>query len=113
MNHSHNDVKQTVATSTIFWSQTRKEIPSSLLRSIVPMLVNGTKEKNTMVRVHSEQALITLLRLKAPESGIYQKCLDALDLGAVQSLEDCVVKIKKNLGKIDFKEEEFDDTLLF
>ena len=34
------------------------------VRQLVPMLVNGCKERNTLVRSNSEQALVTLLRLR-------------------------------------------------
>ena len=38
-------------------------LPADTLRMVVPMLVNGTKEKNTMIRVSSEFRLMALLRL--------------------------------------------------
>ncbi|XP_017487346.1 PREDICTED: eIF-2-alpha kinase activator GCN1-like [Rhagoletis zephyria] len=111
MNNSNNDVKQAVAVSTIFWANRRSEFPIILYRTIVPLLVNCCKEKNTAVRVHAEQALVAMLKLKDPESPVYQKCLKALDSGAAGSLADCVAKMKKAIAKCEIKEEEFDDTL--
>lgn len=104
-------MKQSVAVSTIFWSNRRDDFPVILIRSLVPLLVNGTKEKNTAVRVNSEQALIAMLKLKEADSSVYQKCLKTLDSGASGSLQDCVTKMKKAIAKSDIKEEEFDDTL--
>lgn len=105
-------MKQAVAVSTIFWSNRRDDFPIILIRSLVPLLVNGTKEKNTAVRVNSEQALIAMLKLKdVDSSSVYQKCLKTLDSGAAGSLQDCVAKMKKVIAKCEIKEEEFDDTL--
>ena len=42
-----------------------------LLRTVVPALVMGTKEKNTMVRAASEAALVTLLGLRSSQQ-LYQ-----------------------------------------
>ena len=113
MNHANNEVKEVVTSSTIFWSQNKQDIPEQVLQIMVPHLVNGTKEKNSAVRISSEQALIELLKLKQDkESAIYQKCLKVIGSGAMESLQDCVAKIKKNMGKIHYKEEEFDDTLI-
>ena len=112
LNNASNDVKQAVAVSSIFWSHKRTEFPVLILRSLVPLLVNGTKEKNSAVRVNSEQALVALLKLKENDSTVYQKCLKSLVSGAAESLQDCVGKMKKVIAKCDLKEEEFDDTLL-
>lgn len=112
MNNSSNDVKQAVAVSSIFWSHKRSEFPTLILRSIVPQLVNGTKEKNSAVRVNSEQALVALLKLKENDSPVYQKCFKTLDSGAAGALQDCVSKMKKAIAKCDLKEEDFDETIL-
>jgi hypothetical protein len=84
-----------------------------MFKTLVPLLVNGTKEKNTMVRANSEHALITFLKIRINDE-VVQNCLSCLDSGATESLQDC---INKNLKKIaaqqpEPKEEEFDDTLL-
>ena len=112
MNNASNDVKQAVAVSTTFWSHKRTEFPTLILRSIVPQLVNGTKEKNSAVRVNSEQALVAMLKLKEENSSVMQKCLKTLDSGAAESLQDCIAKMKKVIAKCDLKEDEFDETLL-
>ena len=39
-------------------------LPLPVLKVLVPMLVNGTREKNTVVRSHSETAMVNLLQLR-------------------------------------------------
>lgn len=69
MKHESNDVKQLSAQIVILIS---KSSPSAvgvpLLRTLVPMLVMGTKEKNAAVRSYSEQGLVALLRLRRDDS---------------------------------------------
>ena len=38
------------------------------IKSLVPMLVMGTKEKNAAVKSHCEYALVALLRLRQDDS---------------------------------------------
>lgn len=111
MNKESIDVKKAVTSSTIFLSlNITKQIPNGLLQLLVPHLVNGTKENNRMIRMESEKALAILLKLNDDNSKIYQQCLECMSSGAVESLQDCVAKIRKNINKIDFQEEEpFDD----
>ncbi|OTF74341.1 GCN1-like protein [Euroglyphus maynei] len=116
MNHQRNEVKQAMNQGTIFWANRfpiNKEIPDQILLLMVPQLVNGTKEKNTSVRAFAEQALISLLKLRERNSPILEKCLKIIGSGAAESLQECVAKIKKNILKNEFKEEEFDETLIF
>lgn len=114
MNNSNNEVKQLLARVCIHLA---KNIPSEkmapeLLRLLLPMLVNGTKEKNSYVKANSELALIAVLKLKEGDE-VSQKCLNILDLGARESLSDVVSKVlKKILHQPEGKEEELDDTLL-
>jgi hypothetical protein len=112
MNNQSNDVKQTVALASTYWSHKRSDFPILIFKSIVPTLVNGTKEKNSAVRVYSEQALIAMLKLKEADSAVYQKCLKTLDTGAAEALQDSVARLKKTIAKCDLKDEEFDETML-
>ena len=56
INHSSNDVKLLVASVTTFLAKEAAatsaggSLPEELLRPLLPMLVNGTKEKNSAVR---------------------------------------------------------------
>lgn len=113
MNHSSNEVKQAVAISTIYFSKKYKgEIPVTLFKTLTPLLVNGTKEKNTAVKINSEIALVTFLKLRENEE-VAQLCVNTLDVGARESLQDCLNKsLKKIASQPEPKEEEFDDTYL-
>lgn len=66
MNNNSNEVKQLMARVCIHLA---RNVPSDmmsleLMKAILPMLVNGTKEKNGYVKANSELALIAVLRLK-------------------------------------------------
>lgn len=66
MNNNSNEVKQLLARVCIHLAKTvlpDKMVPE-LLKLLLPMLVNGTKEKNSYVKANSEIALIAVLRLK-------------------------------------------------
>ena len=55
INHSSNDVKLLVASVTTYLAKEAAandggSLPEELLKPLLPMLVNGTKEKNSAVR---------------------------------------------------------------
>ncbi|XP_063983766.1 stalled ribosome sensor GCN1 [Diachasmimorpha longicaudata] len=114
MNNNSNDVKQLMARVCIHLA---RNVPSDkmsleLMKAILPMLVNGTKEKNGYVKANSELALIAVLRLKQGEED-YQRYTALLDAGARESLADVVSKVlRKVLSQPEGKIEELDDTLL-
>lgn len=96
MNHNSNEVKQLLARVCNFLART---VPPNLLvpeflKIVIPMLVNGTKEKNGYVKANSELALVAVLGLRSGEERL-QECLALLDLGAKESLSDVVSKVKK------------------
>lgn len=133
MNHPNNDVKQLLARVCTMLG---KMVPSEnmapeLLKLLLPTLVNGTKEKNGYVKANSEIALISVLRLRQGDEvqkvntirskNVYgiliayllQKCLQLLEVGACESLNDVVSKVlKKTLNQPEGKEEELDCTLI-
>ncbi|KAK6638077.1 hypothetical protein RUM44_008502 [Polyplax serrata] len=114
MNHSSNEVKQLVARVCSFLA---RMVPSNLmvpefLKIVIPMLVNGTKEKNGYVKANSELALVAVLGLRNGEEGL-QECMALLDVGARESLSDVVSKVLKKVAVLpEGKEEDLDDTLL-
>ncbi|XP_054719248.1 eIF-2-alpha kinase activator GCN1-like [Uloborus diversus] len=111
MNHSTNEVKQAVALTVNFLAR-NYSLPMYVTKSFIPHLVNGTKEKNTIVKSNSEFALVTLLDLRTSEERS-QECLNALDVGAREALHDVIAKVlKKVASQPEPKEEELDDTLL-
>ncbi|KAH8265984.1 hypothetical protein KR038_007114, partial [Drosophila bunnanda] len=114
MNHSSNDVKQLVPKSCTYLSKSliAYQFNLDVLKCLVPMLVNGTKEKNGYVKSNSELALISILRLRTDDSTL-TKISDILESGAKDSLNDVVTKVlKRTASQPTVKEEELDDTLL-
>lgn len=69
MNNNSNDVKQLLARVCIHLARNipSENMSTELLRALLPMLVNGTKEKNGYVKANSELALIAVLRLRQGE----------------------------------------------
>lgn len=66
MNNSYNEVKQLLGRVCVHLAKTvpSDKMAPELLKLLLPMLVNGTKEKNGYVKASSEIALIAVLRLK-------------------------------------------------
>ncbi|XP_034945471.1 eIF-2-alpha kinase activator GCN1 [Chelonus insularis] len=114
MNNNSNEVKQLLARVCIHLARNipPEKMSTDLLKSLLPMLVNGTKEKNGYVKANSELALIAVLRLKQGDEE-HQRCITLLDPGARESLSDVVSKVlRKVLSQPEGKIEELDDTLL-
>ncbi|XP_037814626.1 eIF-2-alpha kinase activator GCN1 [Lucilia sericata] len=114
MNHSSNEIKQLVAKSCNHIAKVlnANQISPELLRYLIPMLVNGTKEKNGYVKSNSEIALISILRLRDNEQNFDDVC-QILDAGARDSLCEVVSKVlRKAAIQPAGKDEELDDTLL-
>lgn len=114
MNHSSNEVKQVMAASCVFLSRSSTHnFPFNLTKVLAPMLVNGTKERNTMVKAHSEQALISVLRLRDSKDDVTSSIINGMDPGAREALEDCIQKVLKRVAtQAEPREEEFDETLI-
>ncbi|XP_065343673.1 stalled ribosome sensor GCN1 isoform X1 [Cloeon dipterum] len=114
MNHASNEVKQLLARVTAFVARsvTDEQMQPELLRMLIPTLVNGTKEKNSVVKANSELALVAVLRLRT-DPQYQQRCLEMLDIGARESLADVISKVlRKIANQPEGKDEELDDTLL-
>lgn len=114
MNHTSNEVKQLLAKTCSYLAKviSPEQTPSEFLRPVIPMLVNGTKEKNGYVKSNSEIALIAVLRLRSGEE-THQKCLSLLEAGARDSLSEVVTKVLRKVAVQPIgKEEELDDTIL-
>ena len=94
LKHSSNDVKQLAAVVSSFIAKTicdRKPtiaegglLPAGLLRSLLPLLVNGTKEKNSTVKSCSESALVNILRLRQKGENGVKECLQVTFLATVK-----------------------------
>ncbi|XP_059612340.1 stalled ribosome sensor GCN1 [Phlebotomus argentipes] len=114
MNHNSNEVKQLLANTCNYLAKVvpAENTPPEFLRPVIPMLVNGTKEKNGYVKSNSEIALIAMLRLRTGEE-THQKCMSLLEVGARESLSEVVTKVLRKVALQPVgKEEDLDDTIL-
>ena len=85
LKHNSNDVKQLVAVVSSYLAKSIVDkkptvadgglLPKDLLRSLLPLLVNGTKEKNSAVKSSSESALVNILRLRQKQENGTKECL--------------------------------------
>lgn len=114
INHTSNDVKQLVGvvSAELAKASGAALLPADLLKSLMPMLVNGTKEKNPAVKSSSEAALVAVLRLRFGKES-QNACLALLDGGARESLNDVIAKVlNKVAAQPEGKEEVIDCTIL-
>jgi len=113
MNHSSNDVKILVAQMISLLAKSQSSLlPTDLLKPIVPTLISGTMEKNSMVRSCSETALVDILQLRRGPQG-QSEVLLLLEAGTRETLVEI---ISKSLTKLATQQEDknivLDDTLL-
>ena len=87
-------------------------LPAELLRPLVPTLIAGTMEKNSMVRSCSETGLVDVLQLRRGPAG-QSEVLVLLDTGAKESLTEIISRsLTKLATQPEDKSSELDDTLL-
>ncbi|KAL1132575.1 hypothetical protein AAG570_010527, partial [Ranatra chinensis] len=111
MNHQSNEVKQLVARVCSYMGR-REVLAPEFLKAAIPMLVNGTKEKNIYVKANSELSLVAVLKLRHGDETL-QTCMSLLDAGARESLSDVITKVLRKIAiQPEGKAEDVDDTLL-
>merc|ERR1719414_1257964 len=117
MNHSSNDVKLLVTAMATHLTKSAVAAGDILpapefLRVLLPMLVNGTKEKNSAVKSSSETALVAVMAMRRGGEG-QKKCLALLDSGAKDALSDVISKVLQRVAnQPEGKEETIDNTVL-
>lgn len=71
MKSESNDVKSLAAKIVTFVTTSYDSaLPLDTTKEFIPMLVNGSKEKNTVVKTQSESALVALLRIKQGDDNL-------------------------------------------
>ncbi|XP_062579849.1 stalled ribosome sensor GCN1-like, partial [Saccostrea cucullata] len=107
-----NDIKLLVTQVSSLIASDDTPLPMSAIKVLVPALVMGTKEKNTMVKSSSEYALISVLKLRKGDT-LLNQTLAELDVGMRESLSDVVTKSLNKLCKQPEPPlDEIDDTIL-
>jgi hypothetical protein len=97
MNHSSNEVKQLLATVCSMLAKTvpPQQMAPELLRLLIPMLVNGTKEKNSYVKANSEFALVSVLRLRQGDETQQVSFCYVSECHALQPPVDCLTQVDR------------------
>lgn len=113
MNHSSNEVKQMIAILSTHIAKKYPSLPEEFLKPILPMLVNGTKEKNSLVKSSSEFALVALLHLRDENDDLVDSITNVLDAGGARdALQDVVSKVLRRVAnQPEGIEEVIDDTI--
>ncbi|XP_068244259.1 stalled ribosome sensor GCN1 [Palaemon carinicauda] len=116
INHNANEVKQAMCRACQFTAESLSksngsQLPPEVARLVLPMLVNGTKEKNQVVRSSAEMALIAILLLKEGDQGT-QPMLNALDGSPRDVLKEVINKNLRRATYIPVTPTEMDTTLL-
>ena len=102
MKHDSNDVKHLGAQVVSYVAHSvDRPLDVATISTFLPMLMNGTKEKNTVVKISSESALISLLRLRADKTTLQVRvAIVMISSGVLQSWENNVVMEKSwKMGK--------------
>lgn len=116
INHNSNEVKQGMCRACQYTAENLSaekgmQIPREVAKPLVPMLVNGTKEKNQVVRSSAEMALVAILLLKEGDQG-QQVILNYLEGGAREPLNEVINKSLRRATYIPVTDSEIDPTLL-
>lgn len=116
INHSSNEVKQGMCRTCQYTAENLAGsggslLPMEIAKPLIPMLVNGTKEKNQVVRSSAEMALIAMLQLKEGDQGS-QVMLGALEAGGRDSLNEVINRCLRRATYIPVTPAEIDPTLL-
>uniref|UniRef100_A0A8W8K250 TOG domain-containing protein n=2 Tax=Magallana gigas TaxID=29159 RepID=A0A8W8K250_MAGGI len=107
-----NDVKLIVTQVTCLIASSKTPLPMPVIKILIPALVMGTKEKNSMVKSSSEYAIISVLKLREGDA-LLKQILAELDAGMHDSLSDVVTKSLNKLCKQPEPSlDEIDDTIL-
>ena len=118
INNASNDVKQAMCSACQFVCEAipqkmgeGAQLPIHLVKALVPALINGTKEKNQIVKSTAEMALVALLLMKEGDQGA-QKIVSALDGGIKDALTDCITRSLRRAVYYPVTEAEMDITIL-
>uniref|UniRef100_A0A8C4LHE0 Stalled ribosome sensor GCN1 n=1 Tax=Equus asinus asinus TaxID=83772 RepID=A0A8C4LHE0_EQUAS len=102
-----------VAEKMIWWAN-KDPLPPLDLQAIKPILkalLDNTKDKNTVVRAYSDQAIVNLLKMRQGEE-VFQSVSKILDVASLEVLSECNRRSLKKLASQADSTEQVDDTIL-
>lgn len=102
-----------VAEKMIWWAnkEPRPALEPQAIKPILKALLDNTKDKNTVVRAYSEQAIVNLLKLRQGEE-LLQSLSKILDAASLEALNECSRRSLKKLACQADSVEQVDDTIL-
>ncbi|XP_036730763.1 LOW QUALITY PROTEIN: eIF-2-alpha kinase activator GCN1 [Balaenoptera musculus] len=102
-----------VAEKMIWWAN-RDPLPAldpQAIKPILKALLDNTKDKNTVVRAYSDQAIVNLLKMRQGEE-VFQSLCKILDVASLEMLNECNRRSLKKLASQADSTEQVDDTIL-
>nr|XP_017516713.2 eIF-2-alpha kinase activator GCN1 isoform X1 [Manis javanica] len=102
-----------VAEKMIWWAN-KDPLPPldpQAIKPILKALLDNTKDKNTVVRAYSEQAIVNLLKMRQGEE-MFQSLCKILDGASLEVLNECNRRSLKKLASQADSAEQVDDTIL-
>ncbi|GAB1290067.1 eIF-2-alpha kinase activator GCN1 [Apodemus speciosus] len=102
-----------VAEKMIWWANKdpRPPLEPQTIKPILKALLDNTKDKNTVVRAYSDQAIVNLLKMRQGEE-LLQSLSKILDVASLEALNECSRRsLRKLAGQAD-SVEQVDDTIL-
>ncbi|KAM9331114.1 stalled ribosome sensor GCN1 isoform 2-T2 [Gastrophryne carolinensis] len=107
-----SDIKL-IAEKMIWWAN-KDHLPPldpQTSKPILKVLLDNTKDKNTSVRAHSDQAIVNLLKLRLG-SDLFQDMTKILDTASLEMLNECNRRSLKKLAAQPDSSEQIDETIL-
>ncbi|XP_008140997.2 eIF-2-alpha kinase activator GCN1 [Eptesicus fuscus] len=102
-----------VAEKMIWWAN-KDPLPPldpQAIKPILKALLDNTKDKNTVVRAYSDQAIVNLLKMRQGEE-VFQSLSKILDVASLEVLNECNRRSLKKLASQADSTEQVDDTIL-
>uniref|UniRef100_A0A8I4A3I9 Stalled ribosome sensor GCN1 n=1 Tax=Callithrix jacchus TaxID=9483 RepID=A0A8I4A3I9_CALJA len=102
-----------VAEKMIWWAN-KDPLPPldpQAIKPILKALLDNTKDKNTMVRAYSDQAIVNLLKMRQGEE-VFQSLSKILDVASLELLNEVNRRSLKKLASQADSTEQVDDTIL-
>ncbi|ERE74489.1 translational activator GCN1-like protein [Cricetulus griseus] len=102
-----------VAEKMIWWANKdpRPPLEPQAIKPILKALLDNTKDKNTVVRAYSDQAIVNLLKMRQGEE-LFQSLSKILDVASLEVLNECNRRSLKKLASQADSMEQVDDTIL-
>uniref|UniRef100_A0A2I2YIN2 Stalled ribosome sensor GCN1 n=1 Tax=Gorilla gorilla gorilla TaxID=9595 RepID=A0A2I2YIN2_GORGO len=102
-----------VAEKMIWWAN-KDPLPPldpQAIKPILKALLDNTKDKNTVVRAYSDQAIVNLLKMRQGEE-VFQSLSKILDVASLEVLNEVNRRSLKKLASQADSTEQVDDTIL-